>query len=87
MFEHTTEHTFDGYLDWPDAGIRAAIRGIRDGNHLVFWDYAVLAGPVKNYTTDDKKNAYIAGDKLTGTDGPFLANIEGHLQKPESASP
>jgi hypothetical protein len=81
VFERADDATFEGYLDWPDAGIRAAIRGIRDGNHLVFWDYKVLSGNVANYTIDDKKNAYIVGERIVGTDGPFLAQIEGTLKK------
>jgi serine/threonine protein kinase len=81
IVERADETTFEGYLDWQDAGIKAAVRGMHHGNHLVFWDYKVLSGSSKNYTIDDKKNVYLEGERLVGTDGPFLNQITGTLQK------
>jgi hypothetical protein len=80
VFVRVDDRVFEGYLDWPDAGVRAATRGMRHGNHLVFWDYEVIEGARSSYSLDDKKNLYIMGDKFIGTDGPFQASIEGVLQ-------
>lgn len=78
-FEDVTLHTFRGYIDWPDSGVRAALRGIHDGNHLVFWDYAKLSGSgpeAERYVLDEKKSVLLEGTRMVGTDGPFLAKIE-----------
>jgi hypothetical protein len=82
-FESVDGATFTGYIDWPDDGIRAAIRGIRDGNHLVFWDHAVITGvgpAAERYRLDEKKNVLVTGDRFTGFDGPYQAKLEATLQ-------
>jgi hypothetical protein len=79
VFQKVTDTTLEGYLDWPDHGIRAGVRGIHDGNHLVFWDYKILEGSgpyLEHYVLNQKFSTWIVGDRLVAAEGPHHESFE-----------
>lgn len=82
VIQNVTEATFEGYLDWHDHGIRSAIRGLHDGNQIVFWDYKILEGSgpyLKYYVPNQKFDALITGSRLIAAEGPHHEKFEATL--------
>lgn len=58
----------EGYMDWTETSplYRLAIRGTRQGNHLLFEDYKFIEGSGQ-YGLHDKQDVYITENEMTGT--------------------
>jgi hypothetical protein len=81
-FERVGEATLEGYFDWPDQGVRAAVRGLHDGNQIVFTDYKLIAGSgpyAKGYLLNDKQNVFIVNDKLVFAPGTHGEHMDASL--------
>jgi serine/threonine protein kinase len=84
VFSRVTANTLEGYFDWPEQGVRAAIQGIHDGNHIVFWDYKLIAGSgpyAKSYILKEKQAMFVSGDKMQATQGPHSEKMEATLSQ------
>lgn len=78
-FELVIEHVsadgkVDGYMDWGPE-LRTAVSGSAEGNHLELVDTAFLKG--SSGKLGEKKDLYIRGDSLGGTDKDGAAFIIG----------
>jgi len=76
---------FTGYMDW-ERDSRLAIEGKAAGNHLVFEDTKILRGG--NVPIGDRKDVWISGTTMTGTDKDGRARLAAQLdstRRPEAA--
>ncbi len=76
---------FTGYMDW-ERDFRLAIEGKAEGNHLVFEDTKILRGG--NVPIGDRKDVWISGTTMTGTDKNGRARLVAQLdstKRPEVA--
>jgi serine/threonine-protein kinase len=65
------EATFEGSLLWIATGHRFEIRGIYEGNYLLFVETKLVEGPQDSLTFPEKKRVYISNDEMSGIDGPY----------------
>jgi hypothetical protein len=67
---------FTGFMDW-EGDFRLAIEGTAAGNHLIFEDTKILRGG--NVPIGDRKNVWISGTEMTGTDKDGRAKLVAQL--------
>lgn len=71
--DHVEPHFFSGTMSWP--GSRVLVRGLHDGNQVLFVDFAPAGAVVDGYVFNEKKAAFLVvrgGEvMLEGVDGPF----------------
>jgi hypothetical protein len=69
VIEKAQDGKLEGYMDWVSSSprYRLAVRGMYEGNHLVFEDYS-FTEVVAGRGLHDEKDVYIKGNEMTGTD-------------------
>lgn len=70
-----------GYMDWPAQGggphARLVVEGTATGNHLEFEDTEFIIGD-NTLGVFDKKDVWISGKRMTGTDKNGTATLKAH---------
>ncbi len=69
VIEKAQDGKMEGYMDWfgNNPHYILGVRGTYMGNHLLFEEYEFINGGSK-YGFNDKKDVYIVGNEMTGTD-------------------
>jgi hypothetical protein len=78
---HVEPHFFTGTMTWP--GSKVSVRGLHEGNQVLFVDYAPAGPVVDGYVFNEKKAAFLvlrgAEVMLEGVDGPFHLPLSAKL--------